>query len=261
VRGRGVAAVGLLVTLGLSGCGVGSHASSSSGSAAGGAGTTSAGTGTGETGTAGAGTATVGTATGTVSSDTGTVTVTASSSTPARHGHRGKGGNGLPAAPSGLSQTTGYATYERCAGTCAGSVPAALRRPLHLPSDDSGPCPITLNTTGPVSPRELPSGVGFHSVDGSSWPAATITWAVGGSYTGPLLIRGEMLGGGAAVGFGPGTTPYDELQLLDPGQGAPLIPGGGRAWITDARVQSSGCYAYQVDGTNFSEVVVFRAIA
>jgi hypothetical protein len=261
MRRRGVAAVGLLVTLGLSGCAAGSHASSSSatGSAAGGAATTSAGTGTVGTATAGAGTGTSGT--GTASSGTGTATTTAGSSTPGRHRHRGKGGNGLPAAPSGLAQTTGYATYERCAGTCAGSVPASLRRPLHLPSDDSGPCPITLNTTGPASPRELPSGVGFHSVGGSPWPAATITWAVGGSYSGPLLIRGEMLGGGAAVGFGTATTPYDELQLLDGGQGAPAIPGGGRAWVTEARVQSSGCYAYQVDGTDFSEVVVFRAIA
>ena len=96
---------------------------------------------------------------------------------------------------------------------------------------------------------------------GSAWSSASVTWAVSGSYTGPLLIRGEMLGGGGAIGFGRATTPYDELQLLDAGQGAPRIQGGGRAWITVARVQSSGCYAYQVDGTNFSEVVVFRAIA
>jgi hypothetical protein len=79
------------------------------------------------------------------------------------------------------------------------------------------------------------------------------------TYAGPLLIRGAMLGGGA-IGFGTGAVPYDELQLLDAGQGAPRVVGGGRAWITYTRVRSGGCYAYQVDGTTFSEIVVFRAV-
>jgi hypothetical protein len=81
----------------------------------------------------------------------------------------------------------------------------------------------------------------------------------GATYTGPVLIRGEMLGGGA-LGFGSGATPYDELQLLDAGKGAPHVAGGGRAWVTSTRIRSGGCYAYQVDGTGFSGVVVFRAV-
>jgi hypothetical protein len=264
VRRCGVAAVGLLITLALSACSVGSHASSSTDTdtaRTGSAGTGTAGTGAASTGTAGtqtAGTETAGTGTASTSSPT------TNTSTQAGHGHGGgkdKKGNGLPAAPDGLVQTTGYATYERCAGTCTGSVPASLRRPLHLPSDDGGPCPITISPPGPASPRLLPAGVGFTMVNGSDWPAAPVTWAVSGSYTGPLLIRGRLLGSGDALGFGTGTIPYDELQLLDAGRGAPRIQGGGRAWVTDVRVRASGCYAYQVDGTNFSEVVVFRAIA
>jgi hypothetical protein len=257
VRRRGVAAaVGLLITVAMSACSAGSHASSSTGtgiaSSPGGAATTQTGsTGTGTAGTATAGTATTGTATTSTRSQSG-------------HGHgtgkRAKG-NGLPSAPDGLAQTTGYATYERCAGTCTGSVSASLRRRLHLPSDDGGPCPITISPPGPASPRLLPAGVGFSTVNGSDWSAAPVTWAVSGSYTGPLLIRGELLGGGDALGFGTGTTPYDELQLLDAGQGAPRIQAGGRAWLTAVRVRASGCYAYQVDGTTFSEIVVFRAIA
>ena len=139
-------------------------------------------------------------------------------------------------------------------------MPASLRRPLSLPSDDGGPCPITINPHGPVSPRELPAGVGFHGVSGSQWLEAQVTWTAVGGYTGPLLIRGAMLGGGP-LGFGTGAVPYDELQLLDAGRGAPRVTGGGRAWITSTRVRSGGCYAYQVDGTGFSEVVVFRAVA
>ncbi|HEX3688786.1 MAG TPA: hypothetical protein VHV28_03790, partial [Solirubrobacteraceae bacterium] len=154
--------------------------------------------------------------------------------------------------------TAGYATYERCQGTCTGAVPAELRRPLKLPADDAGPCPITLNAE-PVSTGEASGGVGFRSVSGSQWLIAEVTWRVPASYTGPLLIRGAMLEAGA-LGFGTGTVPYDELQLLDAGQGAPRVAGGGRSWITYTRVRSGGCYGYQVDGTGFSEVVVFRAI-
>ncbi|MGH2895511.1 MAG: hypothetical protein ACRDPM_19905 [Solirubrobacteraceae bacterium] len=254
------AAAGLLVTLALAACGTGGTKASSSattsfppvstGAASPDTGTTTSGTGTSDPTTAS-------------SQTTAATTSTSSSPQRGRHGHghgHGQGNNGLPAAPAGLAQTTGYATYERCQGTCTGAVPAALRRPLTLPSDDSGPCPITINAQ-PVSPRELPAGVGFRRIRGSQWLIAEVTWTVPGSYAGPVLIRGEMLGGGGPLGFGTGADPYDELQLLGAGQGAPRVAGGGRAWITYARIRSAGCYAYQVDGNSFAEEVVFRAVA
>ena len=243
------AAAGLLVTLALAGCGTGATKASSSAA-------TSAPGVTG-TGTTAPGTGTAGTGTGTAASQS---TTTAGTSGSRGRGRKGDKGKGRPTAPSGLAHTAGYATYERCQGTCSGAVPAALRRPLKLPADDGGPCPITLNPQ-PASPRELPAGVGFRSVSGSRWLIAEVTWVVPGGYTGPLLIRGGMLGGGGAVGFGTGAVPYDELQLLDAGQGAPRVAAGGRSWITYSRVSSGGCYAYQVDGTGFSEQVVFRAVA
>jgi hypothetical protein len=260
VRVAAGAALGLLLTLALAACGTKASSSASiptsatsAPAAATGTGTAPAGTGTGTA----AGTGTGSAQTTTASSQTTSTTSGTGSGRRGRHGH---GDNGLPAAPAGLTQTAGYATYEHCQGTCTGSVPAALRRPLKLPTDDGGPCPITINSQGPVSPRELSAGVGFHSVSGSQWLEAQVTWIAVGGYTGPLLIRGQMLGGGA-VGFGAGAVPYDELQLLDAGQGAPRVTGNGRAWTTDTRIRSAGCYAYQVDGTSFSEVVVFRAVS
>jgi hypothetical protein len=247
------------MTLALAACSIGGTKASSSATTSSPAAT---GTSASATGTASAGT---GTGTGTSPGATGTGTTSASSQTTSGaatskgRGAKGHRGDGLPAAPAGLARTAGYGTYERCQGTCTGAVPAALRRPLKLPSDDGGPCPITVNAQ-PASPRELPAGVGFRRVSGSQWLIAEVTWNVPGSYTGPLLIRGEMLGG-AALGFGTGEVPYDELQLLDAGRGATRIAGGGRAWITYSRIRSGGCYAYQVDGTGFSEVVVFRAVA
>ncbi len=246
------AAAGLLVTLALSACGTGATKASSS--------ATTSSVATTDAATTGTGTGPAATATGTATSRAAATSRTATTGASSGRVHTGKhpNGSGRPAAPAGLTQTAGYTTYERCQGTCTGAVPAALRRPLTLPHDDGGPCPITLNPQ-PASTGRASGGVGFHTVSGSQWQIAEVTWSVPGSYAGPLLIRGGMMGGGA-LGFGTGTVPYDELQLLDAGQGAPRVAGKGRAWITYTRVRSGGCYAYQVDGTDFTETVVFRAV-
>jgi hypothetical protein len=86
-----------------------------------------------------------------------------------------------------------------------------------------------------------------------------VTWLASSSYVDPVLIRGRQLGGPGAVGFGEGHVPYDELQLLAPAQGAAIPRGSGREWPTFTRVKGPGCYAYQIDGTSFTEVIVFRA--
>ena len=77
------------------------------------------------------------------------------------------------------------------------------------------------------------------------------------SYTGPLLIRGGELSGAGSVGFGEGHVPEDELQLLTAATTSPGEPSGAREWPSFTRVAASGCYGYQVDGTSFSEVIVF----
>jgi hypothetical protein len=166
--------------------------------------------------------------------------------------------SGTPAAPVGLSQTTGYGTYELCASSCSGSVPAALRRPLALPHVSGASCPVSPGR-GPVKPLGGEQ-LAVTPFLGSVWRGARVTWASAATYTGPVLIRGDRLGGSGAVGFGEGRVPYDELQLLAPGTGAPRGPGGGREWLSFTRVQKPGCYAYQVDGTSFSTVAVFRAV-
>jgi hypothetical protein len=158
--------------------------------------------------------------------------------------------SGTPAAPAGLSQTTGYGTYELCSGTCSGAVPASLRRPLHIPHS------CTVGGSTPVKPLGG-SPLVIQPFISTAWSGARVTWRAAASYKGPILIRGRQVGGSGAVGFGEGHTPYDELQLLDAGQGAPS--GSGRAWLTFTRVKGPGCYAYQVDGTSFSDVIVFRA--
>ena len=163
---------------------------------------------------------------------------------------------GTPPAPAGLAQTGGYGTYELCRGHCTGAVPASLRRTLHLPRSHGSGCPVSAGQT-PVSVSGGPRVTGQRFV-GSRWLAARVTWRAAAGYHGPLLIRGRRLGGAGAVGFGEGHRPYDELQLMNSGRGEATASGGARAWLSLTRVRRPGCYAYQVDGTDFSRVFVFR---
>jgi hypothetical protein len=164
---------------------------------------------------------------------------------------------GTPPAPDGLTQTTGYATYELCASDCSGAVPPALRRPLHLPAlSSAGACPVAAGR-GPVGLLGSDTELSMTPFIGSAWQGARVTWRSSASYQGPVLIRGRELGGPHAVGFGEGHVPYDELQLL--GRAYEVTASPERQWPSFTRVRGPGCYAYQVDGTSFSEVIVFRA--
>jgi hypothetical protein len=60
---------------------------------------------------------------------------------------------------------------------------------------------------------------------------------------------------GFDIGDSTNTRPYFELDLWP--MDATL--DGWRTFPSHTRVRATGCYAYQIDGTNFSRVVVFRA--
>lgn len=147
-------------------------------------------------------------------------------------------------------------------------MPASLRRALHLPSG-GGACPVSGVASsasyagpaigkGPVYAAQV-SPFAITPFINSAWKGGRVTWVAAPSYTGPVLIRGAQVGGAGAVGFGEGHVPVDELQLLTASGSSPGEPAGAREWPSFTRVRSPGCYAYQVDGTNFSEVVVFQA--
>jgi hypothetical protein len=189
------------------------------------------------------------------------------------------------ATPASLLDTDGYSLL--CGGAAcdvpSGGVPTTLWNPLHLPTLGPGEaCPVSAARrvsrsfgpavgTGPVFavglgsktifPFEYPSNKQsiFY---GSGWGGDKVLWIGSPSYTGPVLIRGEQLNGSHAVGFslGDGPAAYTNLQFPP---GKPRSDHGWRNWPTETRLQASGCYAYQVDGTTFSEVIVFiaRAVA
>jgi len=177
----------------------------------------------------------------------------------------------------------------------AGAIPSAslgagphwswrgLHRPLHLPQVAGGSaCPVSgltrvdlgsegvrlLPGAGPAYPnfgaREpttlrfiwppLPSQTDFY---GSGWSGNKVLWWVAGTYHGPVLIRGRRLDGPELLRFDRGAPPPAEMRF-PPGAGyGPWKGARDRASYT--RVKAPGCYAYQIDGTTFSRVIVFEA--
>lgn len=162
------------------------------------------------------------------------------------------------------------------------SIWSTLRRPLSLPSATAGTCP-----SSPLV-RIKPVGGGFSG--GGSWPARgrgpvfvvaepdtgvmslrprdlnALGWyglktilTANLSYRGPLLVRAEQLVGTGGIGFsssGEDAPTSMELHLNTPGDPVDWI-----SWPTVTLLRSSGCFAYQIDGTTFTEVIVFETRA
>lgn len=83
-------------------------------------------------------------------------------------------------------------------------------------------------------------------------------WFADPAYTGPLLIRGQQLDGPHPLGFGEATPPVTTAQI-PPGPGVNM-DGPWRNWPGATYVLSAGCYGWQIDGDDFSYVVIFRAV-
>jgi hypothetical protein len=151
-----------------------------------------------------------------------------------------------------------------------------LRRPLHLPSVARGAaCPVTAG--GRPSPDvaiALGSGpaypvLGFEGNHAPPSPKAVVPlyaeerkgnvywhktlWAVRPTYDGPVLIRGAGIDPPQPMRFG-----YDDRQLGEL-EFPPQQSDSWRYGPSFTIVPGPGCFAFQVDGVNFSKVIVFEA--
>jgi hypothetical protein len=72
-------------------------------------------------------------------------------------------------------------------------------------------------------------------------------------YRGPVLIRGGRLDQAGRLRFDWGNVPPLELRI-------PKVASGDRGRPSFTRLRAPGCYAYQIDGTSFSRVIVFQAV-
>ena len=183
-------------------------------------------------------------------------------------------------APSGTpAGGTAYADYcEGEPGCISGGVPQAVRRPLKFPVIKPGDrCPISPRhkvspATGPglgdgpvypVLPRgglpiQHPPFSPNHQFAGSEWGGEKVLWVSDPAYTGPILIRARQIDGPNPVRFD-----RDPAKLLTelqfPPEYSQNYSGGWRNFPSHTRLRVPGCYAYQVDGADFSDVIVFRA--
>jgi hypothetical protein len=162
-----------------------------------------------------------------------------------------------------------------CLHVPAGPIPAALKHRLHLPVLRPGQrCPASRGTpfnTSQFGGVALGTGL-VRVIAGSTrrgiaelinptsappWLALKTLWFSLPAYQGPFVIRATRLDrpGPVALGEGPGMVPL----VIPPGPtlnsffGYRTVPGG--LWV-----KSPGCYAWQVDGLGFSEIIVVRAV-
>ena len=155
---------------------------------------------------------------------------------------------------------------------------AKLRRPLHIPHIASGsPCPVSAVARPALGygvalgrGSAYPLGLGragslsfLYPVQPSQiwypseWGGNKVLWVVAPRYRGALLIRGKQLDGPNLVRFDDGSLPPTELRMP---AGGVVSADGFRGRPSYSRLRAPGCYAWQVDGTTFSRVIVFRAV-
>ena len=169
---------------------------------------------------------------------------------------------------------------DRASGAClyvpAGPLPAALNHLLHFPALRPGQrCPTSRGTpfntayfggaaqgTGPVRVIDGSTRRGVAELINPTsvppWLGLKTLWVSLPAYQGPFGIRATRLGRPGPIALGEGPTvgplvvpPGRTLNSFSPGYRT--VPGG--LWV-----KSPGCYAWQVDGLSFSEIIVVRAV-
>ncbi len=178
-------------------------------------------------------------------------------------------------APTTTASTTASASASPAAQNGSGDVAvdwSQLARPLNLPrlaADRTCPRSIGHQVSaafgaaagdGPIYPVGLGADGILNTVLRDGLYQQKVLWLGAPSYQGPVLIRGSRLDGAGTVQFALGDVGLvPELKLMEPTASSSDGPAGWREWPSSTAVPNPGCYAYQVDGTNFTTVIVFEA--
>jgi hypothetical protein len=156
---------------------------------------------------------------------------------------------------------------------------ASLVRPLRLPPVTVGDeCPVTESLesypnlgpvlgVGPIYSAFIPAdGVVTLTTptphSGRDWYVKKVLWLSDETYDGPAIIRAARVDGQGDVYFGAAPVQgYDQdwvstLRLPIDGWVDGGAPSGWREWNTGSAFAEPGCYAYQIDGQSFTEIIV-----
>ncbi len=151
------------------------------------------------------------------------------------------------------------------------------RPDLELPETSPGSCPATQVHPSPrfrqaITTRHAKLGSATEDgvIDLDSYPRSdegaevSLLWGTAGGYKGPMLVRGDRIDGDGELVFFQDPDPV-ESRLIPRGTsfefhfdrgGAP----NGLAWSTVVTFPDPGCYAFQIDGPNFTEHLIVEAI-
>jgi hypothetical protein len=145
--------------------------------------------------------------------------------------------------------TFNLGTGNAIGGAVAGSPPVYV-----LLAEESRPLQ-TVTVGGRVLHHRAVVPLGTSSMPG--WGALKTTWISTPAYPGPYVVRGKRLDGRAAVRFG--DTPSRRSLVFRRGPTA-NSGAGYRAGIGYVWTRVPGCYGFQIDGSNFSDVVVIDVL-
>lgn len=142
-----------------------------------------------------------------------------------------------------------------------------LRRPVRVPKHCQLTKPVHLKRWGYalgqqpllaiIDSRRNSANLIFPPGSYHGWWGTKVLWAEpSADYRGWLLVRGVGLDG-SQMGFqGADNRPRSALEFH---AGSPQPGQSGLFWSTGTLIPHGGCYAYQVDGRDFSYSIVFQA--
>jgi hypothetical protein len=196
-----------------------------------------------------------------------------------------------PAETSSSSSTSPATGKTAAVSTSSGVTPWELlqQRALHLPSlPASNACPTTpfqlashVDGGGDFGPTYLAFGSGpvypiIYNLDPTSGIVRfgvlspgqgearqdKVLWIASPVYKGRALIRGKRLGANGDLEFSPYNPQPGDLQFpIDTGASGADSALGWRDLPSSIAIPAPGCYGFQVDGANFSDVIVFDVAA
>jgi hypothetical protein len=159
----------------------------------------------------------------------------------------------------------------------SGSVAARLNRPLHFPQLAGTRCPASRGRyvatptasgialgSGPVrvfidNAGELRGGMAhLASSRFPGWLALKTHFFSVPAYQGAFLVRAKSLDQSGPIALG--ATPRHAARLFVPSGPAANGLAGWREFPESTFFKAPGCYAWQVDGLTFSEIIVVRAL-
>lgn len=117
-----------------------------------------------------------------------------------------------------------------------------------------GTGPVEPTLSGPDSEALRGTGDLLTQTQYPPWLALSTVWFSLPSYEGPWLVRAQRLDATGPIGMG---GPQQTMIFV---QAATDETSGYRIQYAPTWVRAPGCYAYQVDGQTFTEMIVFRAV-